>query len=47
MGCEPVAAVEPTMELIKRQASFLEQSFYMFLESAPRDSKGRVMDLPE
>ena len=47
MGCEPVPKEEPTMELIKRQASFLEQSFYAFLESVPRDEKGRVMDLPE
>ena len=47
MGCVPVPKVEPTMELIKRQASFLEQSFYMFLESAPRDKNGNICDAPE
>ena len=47
LGCEPVAKEEPTMELIKRQASFLERSYYMFLESVSRDEKGNICDEPK
>ena len=47
MGCEPVAAPEPALEEIKRQASFLVSFYYGFLETVTRDEFGNITDEPE